>query len=218
MKLETRMRQSIKRRVGYVVLREEVAPLGSKTQVTHVLNTLLEEGALVRLAPGIFAKAKKTNGYIRTLGGIEAVLTEASRKLGIALHEETFPENLGASDLSEVVVETDSPRVSRKMIIDGVKIKLRSVKSSRKVISTQKLKGVASYVEKLARTHKVNYVENSMDLWAGAVTRLAGDSVKSDRVEDLLVALKRAGKISQKEVASLAVNYLRERKQGVRSV
>lgn len=34
--------------------------------------------------------------------------------------------------------------------------------------------------------------------------------VVNDTVEDLLVALKRAGKITKQEVAILSVNYLRE--------
>lgn len=54
-----------------------------------------------------------------------------------------------------------------------------------------------------------------MDQWADAVTRLAGDEVVNDTVEDLLVALKRAGKITKQEVAILSVNYLREQKQSV---
>jgi len=218
MKLEARMRQSIKRRSGYVVLREDVAHLGSKTQVSHVLNSLLKEGVILRLSPGVFAKTNETDGGVRVLGSITDILREASKKLGIAIHEASLPSNLNVLDSSEIVVETDNPRISRKMLIDGVKIQFHSAKPKSQDTYLQKPKGVASYVEKLARKHKVHYVENSMDLWAGAVTRLAGDSVKSDHVEDLLVALKRAGKISQKEVAHLAVSYLRERKQGVRSV
>lgn len=218
MKLETRMRQSIKRRVGNVVLREEIAQLGSKTQVTHVLKALIEEGTITRLAPGVFAKARKVNDDIQISGDVASVLAEASEKLGIVLHKETFPKDLNSSSSSEVVIETDTPRISRKMVINGVEIKFRSVKSARHARFAKKHKSVASYVEKLARQHKVYYVENSMDSWAGTVTRLAGDYVKSDRVENLLVALKRAGKISKQEVASLAVNYLRERKQGVRSI
>ena len=57
-----------------------------------------------------------------------------------------------------------------------------------------------------------------MDQWADAVTRLAGDEVIQDTIEDLLVALKRAGKISQQDVGMLSINYFREQKQSVRSV
>ena len=54
-----------------------------------------------------------------------------------------------------------------------------------------------------------------MDCWADAVTRLAGNNVSTDDTQDLLVALKRAGKLSANEMSSLLVNYLREKKQRV---
>lgn len=56
-----------------------------------------------------------------------------------------------------------------------------------------------------------------MDQWADAVTRLAGDEVVNDTVEDLLVALKRAGKNHQARSCDTASYwyYLREQKQSV---
>jgi len=57
-----------------------------------------------------------------------------------------------------------------------------------------------------------------MDQWAETVTRLAGDEVRSGPVQDMLIALKRAGKLSTGDMAALLVNYLRERKQGGRPV
>ena len=41
------------------------------------------------------------------------------------------------------------------------------------------------------------------------------EAARSGPVQDLLVALKRAGKLSKADMACLLVNYLRERKQGV---
>jgi hypothetical protein len=78
--------------------------------------------------------------------------------------------------------------------------------------------GVAQFVRDLARRHHVSYSHTSMDQWAETVTRLAGDDVRSGPIQDLLVALKRAGRLSADDMAALLVNYLRERKQGVRSV
>ena len=80
---------------------------------------------------------------------------------------------------------------------------------------TPPTKGVARYVVELARYYNVSYCYNAMDQWADAVTRLAGDEIVHDTVEDLLVALKRAGKITKQEVAKLSVNYLRDQKQSV---
>lgn len=74
---------------------------------------------------------------------------------------------------------------------------------------------VGNYVRWLAGVHGVRYVPTPTDQWTATVTRLAGDEVRSGPVQDLLVALKRAGKLSKDDMASLLVNYLRERKQGV---
>ncbi|PHY05597.1 MAG: hypothetical protein CK528_13260 [Alcaligenaceae bacterium] len=40
-----------------------------------------------------------------------------------------------------------------------------------------------------------------------AVTRLAGDDVSSDRTDDLLVALTRAGKLSPTDMAKMAIEH-----------
>ena len=72
-------------------------------------------------------------------------------------------------------------------------------------------KNVGSFVIELAKYHNVSYTYNSLDQFAVSVTKLAGDVVKHDHIEDLLVVLKRAGKLSMQQVAQLSVNYLRER-------
>ena len=74
---------------------------------------------------------------------------------------------------------------------------------------------VGSYVRGLAAFHGVRYMPTAADQWAETVTRMAGDDVRSGPVQDLLVALKRAGKLTKDDMATLLVNYLRERKQSV---
>lgn len=74
--------------------------------------------------------------------------------------------------------------------------------------------GVAQFVCELARMHGVGYIPTPMDQWAQTVTWLGGDEIYSGPVQDLLVALKQAGKLSIDEMAALLVNYLREQKHG----
>lgn len=69
---------------------------------------------------------------------------------------------------------------------------------------------VAYFIEDLARRCNVTYVPTAMDSWADTVTCLSGDEVQSGHVQDLLIALRRAGKLSTNEMMSLLVNYLRE--------
>lgn len=224
MKLEIRMHQSIKRRSGIVFSRSDVASLGSKTQVTQVLKALIQKGELLRLSPGIYVKARRiADGNVKPLGSLEVIIREAANKLGLVLHTKELSFVNYATLEDEIVVETETPRVSRKMQVNGKTVRFQNYRQKNKedfCIPPQviPIRGVANYVLNFAHYHKVSYSYNSMDQWADSVTRLAGDDVKHDNIEDLLVALKRAGKLSKKDVAMLAVNYLRERKQSVRPI
>lgn len=147
MKLSDRMRQSVRRRCGHVVLRAEFA--------------LLDTGAC-----------------------------RVSRKLA----------------LGQGTVQYGSDR-HRKAFTAS-----RRNPPARAVLPTT---DVDQFVRGLAEQHGIRYVPTAADQWAETVTRLAGDDVRSGPVQDLLVALKRAGKLSKDEMARLLVSYLRERKQGV---
>lgn len=71
---------------------------------------------------------------------------------------------------------------------------------------------VADYVEDLAREHGVRYRRSALDDFSEAVTRLAGDNVILDPIEELLVALRQAGAITGIERTRLHARYLRERR------
>jgi hypothetical protein len=71
---------------------------------------------------------------------------------------------------------------------------------------------VADYVEDLAREHGVRYRRSALDDFSEAVTRLAGDNVVLDPIEELLVALRQAGAITGIERTRLHARYLRERR------
>ena len=222
MKLETRMRQSIQHRCGVVLSRSDLAPLGSKTQVTHALSVLVKNGELLRLSQGVYVKAKRAGNDVKAQGSLDVIIREAANKLGFQLlQKDLCLEKVNASQ-GEIIVEVDAPRVKRKLVINGKTICFRSYSrksatknTAFKLAKTPPTKGVARYVVELARYYNVSYCYNAMDQWADAVTRLAGDEIVHDTVEDLLVALKRAGKITKQEVATLSVNYLREQKQSV---
>ena len=61
MKLQERMLRSIQQRVGNIILRTEVARMGSPTQVTEVLRLLQNKGVIVRIGRGIYAKTRKSS-------------------------------------------------------------------------------------------------------------------------------------------------------------
>ncbi|MET0743852.1 MAG: hypothetical protein ABWY78_10820, partial [Microvirga sp.] len=71
---------------------------------------------------------------------------------------------------------------------------------------------VAGYVRSLARSNGVTYVPTPEDAFAATASRLVGDGLAApDETEDLLVALYRAGVVSEKEQMSLLVRHLEQR-------
>lgn len=68
----------------------------------------------------------------------------------------------------------------------------------------------AVVIRQMARQHHVHYVGTGSDVFAQHVTRLAGDTVILDDVEQTLVALQRAGHLSRRDLVRLQASYLRE--------
>jgi hypothetical protein len=76
-----------------------------------------------------------------------------------------------------------------------------------------RFKGVtAAHIRNLAQKHHVVYVQTRNDALAHHITRLAGDDVELDDVEQLLIALQRGGHLTRVEMVQLQASYLRESK------
>jgi hypothetical protein len=80
-------------------------------------------------------------------------------------------------------------------------------------MSAQTQGATATHIRKLARQHGVAYVRTQRDMLAHHMTRMAGDDVELDEIEQLLIALQRAGHLKRTEVVRLQASYLREAKQ-----
>jgi len=76
---------------------------------------------------------------------------------------------------------------------------------------------VASEVRKLAKDNKVTASRDGMSRMAVGITRLSGDVVELDGIEQLLVNLKRKGVLSKSEILALQGRYLQERRAKKRS-
>ncbi|MEL7937479.1 hypothetical protein [Pseudomonas delhiensis] len=70
----------------------------------------------------------------------------------------------------------------------------------------------ASQVRKLAKAHEVTAERDEMSHMAVTITRLAGDVVELDSVEQLLVNLKKKGILSKTETLALQGRYLQEKR------
>ncbi|WP_368623605.1 DUF6088 family protein [Paraburkholderia sp. BR13444] len=66
---------AIKQRNSVVILRAELAPLGSPAHVTRVLSTLVREGRLVRVSKGVYAKTRinKFSGKLAPAATFETI-------------------------------------------------------------------------------------------------------------------------------------------------
>lgn len=83
-------------------------------------------------------------------------------------------------------------------------------KSARSISRRKKTTSVTSvFVRALARREDVEYRPTQADRWAGAVTRLAGDEIKSDATDNRVVALGRAGKITAIDALDLLTAHHR---------
>ena len=76
---------------------------------------------------------------------------------------------------------------------------------------------VGGYIFSLATLHGVSYVKTSYDELSEVITRLSDDDVVMDEIEQLLIALERAGVIPSEAAVPLHLNYLRE-KSNVRPI
>jgi hypothetical protein len=79
-------------------------------------------------------------------------------------------------------------------------------------MAAQPCSATATIIRDLARRHHVAYVQTRNDTLAHDITRLAGDDVRLDEVEQLLIALQRGGHLSRMEAVRLQARYLRESK------
>ncbi len=68
----------------------------------------------------------------------------------------------------------------------------------------------AAHILELARKYHVAYVGTQRDRLASDITRLAGDDVQLDEIEQLLIALQRGGHLTRVEMVQLQASYLRE--------
>lgn len=70
----------------------------------------------------------------------------------------------------------------------------------------------ATLIRRMVEQHHVTYVSTRNDVLAHHFTRLADNDVELDEVEQMLVALQRAGHLDRAELVRLQASYLREAK------
>ena len=160
MDIKSRILQSLRPRKDVLLLRQDTKALGSPSQISVALRSLVDKGLIEKLDRGIYAKPTK----VRQLGR-EALLKTATLKV--------------------------------KHIHDQFLLRRKRTR----------LTPTAQYVRNLARHEGVRFNPIYADHWARSVTNLAGDEVKSDSIDDLLVELTRLGKMTPKEMVALVIKH-----------
>lgn len=123
MKLEDRMSRSIKQRAGVVVLRSDFAGMASDSQIGRVLARFVDDGMLVRVSKGAFAKTRinKFTGRPSPAGTLEAIAAELFRKLKISVEPSALVAEYNNGKSTQIpmgaTVNTGRRRITRKVIV-----------------------------------------------------------------------------------------------------
>ncbi|WP_250492937.1 DUF6088 family protein [Caballeronia sp. GAWG1-1] len=127
--LDNRVWGAIVRRRSVVILRAELAHLGSPSHLSRVLRRLMHKGLLVRVSRGVYAKTKlnRFTGQMAPAAPFETIAAETLRKLGIDVTHGLLAADYNAGRTTQVpvlpVVNTGRRRISRRIQV-GRKILL----------------------------------------------------------------------------------------------
>ncbi len=220
MNLDSKLLMSLKKRSGNVVLRRELAGLGSPSHLSAALQHLVADGRIIRLGAGVYAKTcLNLEGNARSAVSNEVLLREALGKLGVEVLDLTIAHE---NDRSVCLVNTGKSRISRKLGWDNVTVRYvgqherpRTGVAPKVSADVDKLptRNVGKFVERLAQAYGIQYRRSGLDDFAEAVTRAAGDDVELDLTGKLLVALKKRDRINGRQFARLMANHIREIKR-----
>jgi hypothetical protein len=72
--------------------------------------------------------------------------------------------------------------------------------------------GLSAYIADLAQRHDIAYVKTGSSALAEVITHLAGDDIKPDETEQLVIALRRANIINGQTMVTLLGRYFDEKR------
>jgi len=126
-----KVRSFIEKLSGDVVLRSEVAKLGSPRQVSRALKKLVEEGAITKLGYGVYAKLNRSPLVKRPFlqAGFSSVTKEALNKLKVewemGLAEKAYNAGLTTQIPVNATMRLKS-RFNRKLAYRGMKLEFEN--------------------------------------------------------------------------------------------
>lgn len=116
-----KLKRALVRTKANVFLRADFVNLGSNAQLSRALRDLVDEGTVVKIGVGIYAKAKPSSlsGKPIPVEPVEFLAPEALRKLGVRVYPSRRVAEYNAGETTQipagVVVNTGNRRISRKL-------------------------------------------------------------------------------------------------------
>lgn len=137
MSVKDRMARSIALRKGEVVMRSDFAEMGSQSQISRALRALVDEGKIVRLGYGTYAKARPS-----TLSGkpvprvsLEELGYEALQKLGVnprlGYAQREYAEGRTTQVPARATFDTGRHRITRKIVVGRTALTYENDRSRR---------------------------------------------------------------------------------------
>lgn len=128
MNVSDRIRRSIANRGDAVFVRSEFERFGSPAQVGRALSLLTEDGTLIRLGQGVYAKTKRSvlSGKPIPANPLEVLAPQALTKLGIKTGPgrlaQAYNEGRSTQLPAGIVLNTGRRRIVRKLSFNGQQV------------------------------------------------------------------------------------------------
>lgn len=121
--VKEKMVRSIALRKGEVLLRADFESMGSPSQISRALRELINEGKIIRLGYGVYAKARPSllSGKPVARVTLEELAQEALQKLGVPVALGRAQEAYAAGKTTQIPVHTTfntgRRRITRKISV-----------------------------------------------------------------------------------------------------
>lgn len=121
MSVSTRIQRLINRRTHQVFITADFRALGSKSSVRRALASLTQQGLLVRLGAGVYARAKRSvlTGKPIPVSPLEVLAPIALQRLGVTVHPsvrtQAYNDGLTTQVPLGIVVRVQGRRFNRTL-------------------------------------------------------------------------------------------------------
>jgi len=125
MNIQERLLRSIRQRKSTVILRTELAGMGSPSQLTVALKALQVQGVIVRIGTGVYAKTRRSSvtGALIPAGSLESLASETLKKLGVSVQTGRAAAEYNTGQTTQLpgafVAHTGRRRISRRIAVGG---------------------------------------------------------------------------------------------------